>query len=59
MAFRKLGPEEKEAVEEAREEILVRSGQIGGRIGHHPVVKQFVLEIIERAKSMVLGISGR
>jgi len=37
-----------EAVEEAREKVMVRSG----RIDHHLVVKQFIFEIIERAKSM-------
>jgi len=37
-----------EAVEEAREKVLVRSG----RIDHYLVVRQFIFEIIERAKSM-------
>jgi hypothetical protein len=37
-----------DAVEEAREKVLVRSG----RIGHHLVVKHFIFEITERAKSM-------
>jgi hypothetical protein len=44
-----------EVVEEAREKVLVRSG----RIGRHAVVKQFILEIIECATSMALGISRR
>ena len=36
---------------------LARPWRIGGRIGHHPV-EQFIREIIERAKSIALRISG-
>jgi hypothetical protein len=48
------------AIEEAREKILkglIRPGYVGGRIGHHPVVKQFISGIIERTKTVALGIS--
>jgi hypothetical protein len=50
----------KEALEEAREKILkglVRPGYVGGRIGHHPVVKPFISDIIERTEPVALGVS--
>ncbi|MDE5451546.1 hypothetical protein GWE18_01480 [Bradyrhizobium sp. CSA112] len=49
----------RQGAKEAFGEILVRSGQIDGRIGDHPVVKQVIPEIIERAKPIALGIAGR
>lgn len=36
----------------------IRPAQVGGRISYHPVVQQFVSEIIERTKSIALGSSG-
>jgi hypothetical protein len=48
LALLQIAKVTEEAVEEAREKVMVRSG----RIGHHLFLKQFIFEIIERAKSM-------
>jgi ABC-type amino acid transport substrate-binding protein len=55
LALLQIAKVTEEAIEEAREKVMTRSG----RIGHHLVVKQFIFEIIERAKSMTARDSRR